>query len=297
MAVPPGPGVILVQSLPGMPDFLGMGVRKESDGFHRLFPYLALSSRAKDDGAPEGDPQSLPGYGGPIRLVGCARTYHAYRVINPPADATQMDLTLTVPRAPSRTLRFVDSDGNEIRGVRVEGLLAPPHQMTVVFEGSEAEVLALEPGQRREVFVTSNDGKHTGRFRVTTEDPEPRTIKLDSAGSIEGRLLDAATDLPLADYSVSLKYPRDVAGKRERDARWGGQVKTDGNGRFVFRTVIAGRVASLSFTEPAPFMVRPQGHKPESLRRLVLGEGETRDVGAIRIRPSENAKAASKPGN
>jgi hypothetical protein len=295
LAVPPGPGVLLVQSMPGMSDFDTWGVWNESAGFHRLFPYPTLSGRAKDDGAPGNDPQRFAGFGGPVRLVGCARPYHAYRVIDPPADATQMDFTLTILRAPSRTLRFVDANGDEIRGVRVEGLLAPSHNMTVVFEGSEAEVFALEPEERREVFVTSIEGKLAARFRVSINDPQPRTVRLEPAGSVSGRLLDAATDLPLADYWVTLKYLRGVAAVSERGARWGGQVKTDWQGRFVFRTVLTGRVASLSFTEPAPFMGTPQVHKPESLRRLVLDTGETRDLGAIRIRNSENAKATSKP--
>src|SRR5262245_46327429 len=146
MAVPPGPGVLVVQSRPGMPDFGFGGVWKESDGFHRLFPYLTLRERDQADGAPEGDAENLPGLNGPIRLT----EFHAYRVINPPADATHLDLTLSIPRAPSRTLRFVDRDGSEVRSVRVKGLLAPPNNMTVHFDGSEVEVLALEREHRRD---------------------------------------------------------------------------------------------------------------------------------------------------
>src|SRR5262249_37066737 len=40
IAVPPGPGVLLVQSSPGMPMFAEYQVWKESAGFHRLFPYV-----------------------------------------------------------------------------------------------------------------------------------------------------------------------------------------------------------------------------------------------------------------
>ncbi|MGH7137698.1 MAG: carboxypeptidase regulatory-like domain-containing protein, partial [Pirellulales bacterium] len=112
ITVPPGPGVLLVQAWPGLPMFAESGTWKESEGLHRLFPYAPLTARAKDDGAPEGDAQSLPGFTAPIPLS----SYHAYRVIDPPADATTLDLTLTIPRAPSRTLRFVDPDGQAIRG-------------------------------------------------------------------------------------------------------------------------------------------------------------------------------------
>ena len=106
----------------------------------------------------------------PIELVS---KYRAYRVINPAADATTLDLTISVPRAPSRTLRFVGPDGRPVRGVRVRGLVAPPCSMTVVLDGSEAKVLALEPGKSREVIVISNDGKYTATTFVGTDDPQP----------------------------------------------------------------------------------------------------------------------------
>ncbi len=106
MAVPPGPGVILAMSAPGFPAGAeaGMGgTWKASLGLQRLVPYLTLTARSKNDGAPPGDIHGLSGFNGPINVT----SYHAYRVINPPADAKTLDLTLTVPRAPTRSLRFV----------------------------------------------------------------------------------------------------------------------------------------------------------------------------------------------
>jgi hypothetical protein len=151
-----------------------MGTWKESDGFHRRFPYVTLTTRFNGDGAPAGDTQSLPGFMGPIPVS----SYHAYRVINPAASAKALDLTISVPRAPSCTLRFVGPDGRPIRGVHVQGLLAPPRTMTIVLDGSEAEVFGLEPGERREVIATSNDGKYTASAVVSTDNPGPRTIRL-----------------------------------------------------------------------------------------------------------------------
>jgi hypothetical protein len=188
MAVPPGPGVLLVRSQPGVPGLveLGGGNVKESEGVHRLFPYLALTARAKDDGAPRGDTQTLPGFNGPIPLAvpDSAWKYHAYRVIDPPADATKLDVTMHIPRAPSRVLRFVDPEYRAIRGVSVTGLVPSPWRITVVVDGSEIEALALEPGKPRELTATSNDGKFIARFSVGTDDPQPRTIRLDAAGTI-----------------------------------------------------------------------------------------------------------------
>jgi hypothetical protein len=97
IAVPPGPGVLLIQAKPGLPMGYDESIAWKSDKLHDLFPYAPLTARAKNDGAPKGDTQSLSGYAGPIPLA----TYHAYQVINPAANAATLDVEFTVPRAPS----------------------------------------------------------------------------------------------------------------------------------------------------------------------------------------------------
>ena len=173
MAIPPGPGVLLVRASPGLPMMAQFQIWQESNGYHRLFPYAKLKTRTKDDGAPAGDAANLAGFINPIPLSG----YEAYQVINPAAAATDLEVTISVPRAPSRTLRFVDPEGQAIRGVQVEGLVAP--SLTIILDGSEAEVLALEPGQPRQVTASTIDGKFSASVFVSTDDPQPRTVRLD----------------------------------------------------------------------------------------------------------------------
>ncbi|MEJ7639798.1 MAG: hypothetical protein WKF75_17960 [Singulisphaera sp.] len=61
IAVPPGPGVLLVLAAPGLPLFAGnFDVWKESEGLHRLFPYATLTARTKNDGAPAANPGTSP---------------------------------------------------------------------------------------------------------------------------------------------------------------------------------------------------------------------------------------------
>jgi hypothetical protein len=122
IVVPPGPGVLLIQAAPGLPMMsLELPVWSESEGLHRLFPYARLTARAKDDGAPGDDSKSFPGFSGSIPVA----SYHAYRVISPQADAETLSVELTIPRAPSRLLRFVGPDGRLVRGVTIAGLLPP----------------------------------------------------------------------------------------------------------------------------------------------------------------------------
>ena len=52
-------------NIAGMPMFAEAQVWKESDGLHRLFPYMPLAGRARDDRVPWGDPQDPPRLHGP----------------------------------------------------------------------------------------------------------------------------------------------------------------------------------------------------------------------------------------
>ncbi len=93
LAVPPGPGVLLVYANPGMSDLFDFGNWKLDD-YARL-PFALLPSRSQDDGAADDDPATLPGFG---RRIDVTR-FHGYRVIHPSADEAEIDLTLTIPRA------------------------------------------------------------------------------------------------------------------------------------------------------------------------------------------------------
>ncbi len=62
---------------------------------------------------------------------------------------------------------------------------------------------------------------------------------------------------------------------------------TDADGRFAIRGLIPVLKASSSFREPppTPFQIGPgQVYQPDSLRSLDLRDGETRDLGDLRIR-------------
>ena len=282
MVVPPGPGVLFAQSSPGMPMFATAMVWKESDGMHRLLPYATLTTRAKDDGAPAGDAQSLPGFHGPIPIA----NYHAYRVINPPADAKTLDLTLNVPRAPSRMLRFVDPDGRAIRGVHVQGLVAPPASMTVILDGSEAEALALEPGKPREVIATSGDGKYIVKTSVSADDLRPATIRLEPAGSITGRIVDDNGK------PVKALLSPDQQTKAAADVGYIPQVRSDADGRFR----IVGLLAGLRYSGEIRGRNSDSERVGTAFENVVLRAGEVRDLGDIRIKAAVDAKSDANSG-
>ena len=245
---------------------------KESLELQRLVPYVKLTARAKNDGAPPGD---LRSFNGPINIT----SYDAYRVIDPPADAKTLDLTLTLPRAPTRQLRFVDPDGHAIPGVTVHGLVGDPWEWRLVFDGAEAEAVGLEPGKPRELIATSNDRKYAGMASVSTDDPQPKTIRLERAGSLSGRLVDEATGRPLAGYPVTFTCKHRVPGPAE-------SMKTDANGRFLIPDMVPGIGVSISFKDLVAKgdFGQPKAYQPDSLRDVIPAPGAVRDLGDIRIK-------------
>jgi len=280
MVVPPGPGVLLIRAAPGLPLFgLQSPVLRESEEIHRLFPYVPLTARATGDGAPGDDPKGFPGFNGVIPLS----SYHAYQVINPPADAAALAVELTIPRAPSQLLRFVGPDGRPVRGLTVAGLLAPPLPMTTL-DGSEAEALALDPSRPRPLLALSHDGLYFARDVLEVTGPlpmPPKTIVLGPASSVSGRLLDAATGRPLSGCTVSITYQTD---DDHHIPRVPAPLPADVEGRFVIRGLIPDLPLSVSFQEPPHPLTGPSpAHRPDSLGRLTLGAREDRDLGDLRI--------------
>jgi hypothetical protein len=287
MAVPPGPGVILIQSSPGFPEFPSIEPVKESEGLHKLFRYRALTARDKDDGGPGEDQTSLPGFSAPISLA----RHHAYRVIKPAADANSLDLAFPVPLAPSRQLNFVDPDGRPLAGAIVQGLVVgswgPGHKAVV--EGSEVDVVGLDPTEPREIVATSADRQFIGTSLITGDSMEPVTIQLEPAASITGTLKDESTGKPLAAYSLNFSYqPASPKTADHSFGLWMGTTNTDADGHFVFRGLRSDLLGSITVHQPPPrqFWIGslPEFH-PDPLQKLDLQLGESRDVGDIKIKP------------
>jgi|GEM_PF-2593660 len=277
IAVPPGPGVVMVIAASGAPMFFEMGVWYEKEGFHRLFPYQHLSGREKNDGAPAGDLDSFPGLSAPIPLT----NMHAYRVISPAPGETKLDLTMTIPRAPTLNLHFVMPDGSPARDVMVKGLLKAEMPLVVVLAGSEAQAVALVPDQPRKLVAVTTDGKYVGHAMITAGDAQPKSIRLEPAALISGRLIDAANDKPLADFDVTLREPDTAASLRNG-------IHTDADGRFVLGSLSASKSVSLRIQEPRDlnkgFGTVGEAYQPDALTDLQLKPGQHRALGDVRVK-------------
>ncbi len=157
----------------------------------------------------------------------------------------------------------------------------------MVFDGPEAEAVALEPGKPREVIATSNDGKYAGRAFVSTGDPQPKTVRLEPVGFVSGRLVDESTGHALAGFPVTFTCKHRVPGPAEN-------MKTDANGIFLIRDLVPGIGISISFKDPVVKgdFGQPKAYQPDALRDVVPRTGEVRDLGDIRIKASVKRSVA-----
>jgi RNA polymerase sigma factor (sigma-70 family) len=280
-AVPPGPGVLLLEAAPGMPFMWSMaGAVKERDGLHRRYPYAPLARREPDDGAPRaagGTDDTLPGLFGPIALA----HFVAYRVIDPAPGEETLGPEIRIPTAASRRVRFVDPDGRPVRGVTVTGLtaLAP---MGVVLEGEETEVLALDPHRGRRLSALSPDGRLWAETTISGDAPDPVTVRMRPSAAVTGRLVDDHGN-PVEGASVSAGYlaeePGWIPGLVTRH-------KTDAGGSFRVDGLFPGRPVKIEFWRAGKQFLENDRFSPGPLARVVPEEGKTRDVGTVSAKAS-----------
>ncbi len=282
--VAPGPGVLLVQAMPGTSMMASMiGSLAESDAGRptlRLHPYPRLRARTPGDGAPaSADPASLPGLDRPIPLA----TYHAYRVIGPPAGAREMAVDITLSRGQARLVRFVDPGGDPVRGPTVLGLLSQPNA-AVTLAGSEGEATALDPDRDRPLSAVSADGRHFAQATLRGDATSPATIRMEPTGALSGRLVDPQ-GRPLAHHTIVLAYDDPVPEALQRPLAQ--SPPTDADGRFRIAGLIPGFRASATFIGPpaSDSSRRATVYRPAPLSDVVARPGAVLDLGTIRASP------------
>jgi hypothetical protein len=277
--VPPGPGVLLLEAAPGMPFMWVFSLpSKESDGYHKRFPYAPLSRREPNDGAPHAAGEAgnvLPGTDGPISLEGLV----AYRVIEPGANDAAYNVDVSIPAAAKRRVRFVDSNGQPVRGVTVQGLTASLDH-PVILDGDGAEVLGLDAIRPRRLVALGPDGQRSVETEVRADSPEPITILMGNPGTVTGRLTDERGKAVVG-ASALLRYLESDAPRvpTPRDP-----FRTDEQGRFRIEGIFPGHSVKIEFLRAGAQPGQADHYRPDALSKVVLDAGQTRDLGTLKTK-------------
>jgi hypothetical protein len=200
--------------------------------------------------------------------------------IKPGTVEVQQDIVLT-PTAVAR-LKLQDGEGRAINGafatgVSSENWLGPIHCATDV-----CPVYHLQPGKSRLLVLLEPKRKLTGMFSLSGDDKPPVAVKLTAAAALKGRIVDA-DGKPLADVVVDLNYrDREAAELHHNVAYKDKQVATDAAGNFALDTVLPGLKFEVTFHRgKRTFHAAAKPADPT----VMLRSGETRDLGAIELRP------------
>jgi RNA polymerase sigma factor (sigma-70 family) len=253
----PGPGAVFVQAVGGAGRFTQPSVPKEDrlpgvyDAQSEVFLTLGLGDIF------------------PMSHI------HAYRLIKPATDATELTADFVLDPGARRKGRLLDPDGRPPAGAEAINL-TPPNALAAALPGAEFTAEALTPARPRRVLFWHRDRKLAGTVVLRGDEPEPVAVTLRPLAALTGRAV-RKTGEPLAGYGVEVDaWPQ--LDWREHDRQLGRQpvVVTDMEGRF--------RVADLPAGVPLNFTVIAPKSRYGVIRRtkIILEPGKTRDFGALR---------------
>ena len=292
MAVPPGPGVILINARPPEPFQYRTSVSR--------VPYLTL--RGDILGTPSHLPPkglTFPGIDRPIS----ADAFHAYQLIDPDDADGALKLRFEVQPASSLDVRFTDPGGDPIMGVNAVGLVpfnVRGQQRVITVNDSIAKVYGMNVNPPRRVVAIALDGKHgashefrpqgSDRNADRTANGEPIEIRMQPTASLAFRLVSESTGNPLVGYQPYFTYGQHSGAPFHLRAKSHEKVATNEAGEVVISGIVPGVPISLFFVPPtrksstSKFGIEqaPEIIVPSELKGVTLTSGEFRDLGDLK---------------
>jgi RNA polymerase sigma factor (sigma-70 family) len=265
LVVMPGSGIITVQAHDNR--YRPAPVPEPAEGQAPITP--------RDGGFPSA-------YGHYAFISGC----NAARMINP-APGTEA-MTVDLPLDPGRSLagRVVGPDGQPLGGATLTGLTATwsrPQELP----GAELTILSLAPPEPRVLAGWHLGRKLAGALTVRGDEPAPVLLKLQPAGSLVGRVVDAE-GRPVAGAHLAYGY-RDDKGKEMNLFNANTELPpttTGPDGRFRIEGLVPGlgaRVRIYGVEKGDKFLRTAKGKGV-----LAVRSGATDDVGDLTVAPVEN---------
>lgn len=264
----PGPGAILVKT-PGRPDFRPAHVNPK-----------AFFAPGKTDWTPQ---EKVSDYGTDDIINVHAgwwadqNEYAAIVLVNPPVGSQPLELSARIERDHPHRIAIVDPQGQPVVGVHTDGLTYHPWDAERPLRTASFPLTDLRPGRFRRIHLVHPGRKLVGFLLVRGGEEPPATVRLQPWATVTGRILneDARSTMP-ATLSMG-----DFAHNPSDDPNLGEHrgVPTDATGRFRIEGLMPGQrytaIVYRGIGQPARL----------AFENVVLGPGETRDLGDIRPRP------------
>jgi protocatechuate 3,4-dioxygenase beta subunit len=278
----------------GILAFRYSGQARDRDGIDR-FPRGA-GADAIQGSQPIGSLQSFPTL--PHYLM--PTNYERVAEINPASGQETVRVDMPLFASQPVHVSVVDADGNPATNCEIHG--ANERWSWQKVPAAEFSIEDLRPKERRKVFAFHRDRNLAGGIVVSRDDMQPPVIKLASAGSISGRLLDEAGE-PIIDATLHADYDKLNTG--DKSAIWANDPKlysnatsipVDDKGRFQMDGLIPGWTYD-------GFAVAPRKLNGQLISNFGIGSafrdvriepGEKKDLGDVRIRKADDETEAKK---
>jgi hypothetical protein len=216
------------------------------------------------------------------------RDYTAIVLVNPAPDSPPLELAATVVRDRPRRVSLVDESGKPVAGavmhetIQWTGFVVATTKAVVSLQTRSTKLPSasfaltrLHHDRVQHVTFVQEDRQLIGLLLARGDSDEPYTVQMQRWGTIAGRIVDDH------DEPVSGAFIEVLADGAESCERVG--ETTDANGQFRVAKVIPG----LSYSGKVYAARRPVG---TAFEKLVVGAGELRELGDVRVDPSANAQ-------
>lgn len=163
--------------------------------------------------------------------------------IKPGVPLVKQDIVLE--RAGVLTMNIQDAEGRSHTGAWAGGL-SPRQYVSLRLDKDSCPVYRLKSGKARLVVFCDPARKQARALTLKGDEKGPLVVKLDPAGALKGRLIDAS-DKPLAGIEVDVRYRDEEAAQIEWAIHGQKPVVTDADGRFTFDALVPGLKLELQF--------------------------------------------------
>lgn len=293
-AVPPGPGVVVVQA--------GTG----DNVWYPPVRRLSETDRARGLAAP-GELAVLDTVPMPTDLA----RFNAYRIIELPEDGVDaFDCDFAIDPGATRGGPILDPEGKPLERVTVYGLRDPAFDSWGLIASREFTAKNLEAGVPRRVFFFHEGRKLGGHLDVRADGPDPIEARLGPTGSVTGRVVDSEGE-PMTEVHFRLLF-EDAEGipclmfppghrvRTEAETKRGRRVDgfsdnrgftlaqtSDSQGRFRIEDLIPGTrfhlIAVPTRAEPKPGAKARVVAGEQAIAETTLHPGQTLDLGDVRL--------------